>query len=213
MIPDAILRRRSLTSAGKADKYQGVTRTLHSLYLIPAFVLGLASPPLLDAAGVYKRELPDGSVIYSDQPHPDASPVQAHEPQVIAPFKPTAGSAASSPARSGDSRGEPPPAYARLEIIAPGDDEVVWNNDRLLEVAVTTAPAIRSRNGHRLSILIDGEVVAHSANETRFLVENVFRGTHVLEAAVENAGGEIIQRSAPVTFHMRQHSILSPTRP
>lgn len=187
-----------------------MNHAFHKLCLIPAFLLGLALPPQLDAAGIYKRELPDGSAVYSDQPHPDADQLQADPPQVIAPFRATP-SASGTPARAANNT--PQPAYARLEILSPGDDQVVWNNDRLLEVAVATAPAIRARNGHRLAILIDGETVARSASETRFVLENIFRGTHVLEAAVENSGGEIIQRSAPVTFHARQHSVLAPGRP
>lgn len=187
-----------------------MTRTFHSLCLTSTLLLGLALAPQLDAAGIYKRELPDGSAVYSDQPHPDADPLQTEPPQVIAPFRPTP-SAGNAPARAANNA--PQPAYARLEILSPGNDEVVWNNDRLLEVAVATTPAIRSRNGHRLAILIDGETVAHSTGDTRFVVENVFRGSHVLEAVVENAGGEIIQRSAPITFHARQHSILAPGRP
>lgn len=172
-------------------------------------LLALALPPVLQAAGMYKRELPDGSVIYSDQPHPEAQEVQTEPPQVIAPFRPTV--VPSSPGRAADR--EPSEPYRQLAITAPTHDQVVWNNDRLLDVAVTVTPPVRERDGHTLLILMDGEPVARSPNQTAFLLQNVFRGTHVLEALVTNRAGEVLQRSDPVTFHMRQHSILSPTRP
>lgn len=167
--------------------------------------LMLACAPL-GAAGIYKQELPDGTVLYSDQPRPGAEEVRPPPPQVIESFRPFDFPRARGP-------DEPPPGdpYARLAITAPVEDEVIWSNERLVEVDVAAEPPVR--DGHALLILLDGEPVARATSGTRFVLQNVFRGTHLLEAVIEGPDGEVLQRSGPVTFHMRQHSILAPTGP
>lgn len=176
--------------------------------LLAVCALALAFPLLLQAAGIYKRELPDGTVLYSDQPHPEAREVQPTPPQVVEPFKPVTG---VFPTR--EEPREAPEAYARLAITAPANDEVIWSNERLVDLTVEVAPPVRTWDGHTLLILMDGEPVARSKDGTALLLENVFRGTHVLEAVIEDGQGQVLRRSAPVTFHMRQHSLLSPARP
>ncbi len=177
---------------------------------ILAGLIGLllcTGPVVAGAAGteIFKRELPDGTVIFSDQPHPDATRVEPREPQVIPSFQPP------PPAPSTQ---EPQPEtlrYQRLAITMPGDDEVIWDHEETIEVGVDIEPALQA--GHRLVILIDGVVVADASRGGRFTISNVFRGTHSLEAIVEDAEGSALIAAGPVTFHLRQHSILSPTRP
>lgn len=165
-----------------------------------------AGPVVADAAGteIFKRELPDGTVIFSDQPHPDATRVEPRDPQVIQSFQ----SPPSPPER------EQPPepfSYDRLVITMPGDDEVIWNHEETIDVSVDIEPELQE--GHRLVILIDGVVVADASRGGRFTISSVFRGTHSLEAIIEDAEGTALNSAGPVTFHLRQHSILSPTRP
>ena len=166
-----------------------------------------AGPVVAGAAGseIFKRELPDGTVIFSDQPHPDATRVEPRDPQVIPSFQsPPPSSPASEPQAE-------PFLYHRLAITMPGDDEVIWNHEETIEVGIDIEPALQA--GHRLVILIDGAVVADASRGGRFTISSVFRGTHSLEAVVEDADGSALIAAGPITFHLRQHSILSPTRP
>jgi hypothetical protein len=155
-------------------------------------------------AGIFKRVLPDGTVIFSDQPHPDATRVEPRDPQVIPSFQPPP----RPPAR------EPRPEefrYQRLAITAPLDDEVIWNHEGIIEIGVDVDPALQP--DHRLVVLMDGAIVVDAAAGGRFSISNVFRGTHILQAVVEDTAGSALIESEAVTFHLRQHSILSPTRP
>jgi hypothetical protein len=177
-------------------------------HLLPlCLVLTLAAPPLSAATTIYKRELPDGTVIYSDQPHPDAQVLNPSAPQTIDPYRPSprasgpSGSAPSAPATV---------AYERVAITSPADEESVWNDDRLVQVSVAVEPALR--RGHRIAVLFDGERVAETDGAGTLRLHNVFRGSHSLEAVVEDQSGRIIARGTPVTFHMKQHSILNPPR-
>ncbi len=160
--------------------------------------------PACADSGIFKRELPDGTVIFSDQPHPDAIRIDPGAPQVVPSFE----ASPQPPSRTP----EPEPfRYERLVITAPGDDEVIWDHEGVIEVGVELAPALKA--GHRLLVLLDGAIVSDASGGGRFRIDNVFRGTHVIEAIVEDAGGEALIAATPVTFHLRQHSILSPTRP
>lgn len=182
----------------------------HYRHLVPALTCLLLSAGVAMAdTGIFKRELPDGTVIYSDEPHPDATRITPPPPQVIPPFR------AGPPDRPqpGTGSAESAPGYERLAITTPADDEVIWNHEGIIEIGVEIAPDLRSQAGHRLVILLDGVVVVEASSGNRFAVEEVFRGTHVITASIEDGNGNTLVSANPVTFHLRQHSILSPTRP
>lgn len=178
--------------------------------LFPSCALACAlalAPALAGAASVYKRAMPDGSVVYSDQPHPDAEAVEFEPTPTIEPFR---ARPAPPPRATGAAVA---PAYERVAITQPVDDEVIWSNEGIVEADVTTAPGVRAVDGHRLVLLMDGNPVARSERGGRFVLQDVHRGTHVLQVVVEDRGGTTIARSDPVTFHLRQHSVLAPGNP
>lgn len=178
-------------------------------HLLPlCLVLTVATPAMSSATTIYKRELPDGTVIYSDQPHPDAQILNPSAPQTMSPYR-APQRTVSEPASGTRSTQSAAVSYQRVAITSPSEDEAVWNDDLLLLVSVAVEPALRQ--DHRIAILLDGERVAESASGTVRL-QNVYRGTHSLEAIVEDRSGRTVARSAPVTFHMKQHSILNPRR-
>jgi hypothetical protein len=178
-------------------------------HLLPlCLVLTMAAPALSAATTIYKRDLPDGTVIYSDQPHPDAQVLDPSAPQSIAPYR--APQRTTSQPASGTRSAQPAATYQRVAITSPADDEAVWNDDLLVQVSVAVEPALRQE--HRIAILLDGERVAETGNAGTLRLQNVYRGTHALEALVEDRSGRTIARSTPVTFHMKQHSILNPRR-
>lgn len=158
---------------------------------------------------IFKQILPDGSVIYSDQPHPDATRIEPGQPQVIESFRP--------PPRPAQARAQAPDEaesrYEHLAISSPSEDEVIWEHQNTIDVTVALRPALKSEQGHTLVILMDGDVVTEATSGTRFTLTEVWRGTHVLEAFIQDGSGRTLIEATPVTFHLRQHSIQSPTRP
>ncbi len=182
--------------------------TLPVKHFLPLCLAAILSAPALSAAAtIYKRELPDGTVIYSDQPHPGAHILSPSAPQTVDPYRPppqtprTSGRAQSTPAAV---------TYQRVAITSPADDESVWNDDRLLQVSVAVEPALQRE--HRIAVLLDGERVAETDSPGMLRLQNVYRGSHSLEAVVEDRFGRVIARSTPITFHMKQHSLLNPLR-
>lgn len=172
------------------------------LLRIVCLLIGLA--PLGGQADIYKRVLPDGTVSYSDEAHPDANRIEPPLPQVIEAVQPSP-SESRRPAPSASVA-----AYSRLAVIEPEEDQVIWSNERDVDVGVAIEPALKAEQGHRLVILLDGRPITRPVDGTRFILNDVDRGSHTLAAAVYDAQGRVLIESAPVTFHLKQHSILLP---
>ena len=120
---------------------------------------------------IFKQVLPDGSVIYSDQPHPDATRIEPGQPQVIESFRPPPRPA---PARR-EAPEEPEFRYEHLAISSPTEDEVIWDHQNTIDVTLALKPALKAEQGHRIVILMDGDVVTEATSGTRFTLTDAER--------------------------------------
>lgn len=173
----------------------------------PWLVCLLGLVPCNLPADIYKQVLPDGTVSYSNQPHPNAEKINPPPPQVIPAVKPPADT---------QTQGRTPPEaapYDQLSIAEPATDQVIWSNEQTVSVGVAIEPFLQTQEGHRLVILLDGHPVAAPGDEMSLTLTNVDRGTHTLTAEVRDAQGRVLVQSAPVVFHLKQHSVLLPPRP
>lgn len=172
---------------------------------VACLMLGLAPCDL--PADIYKQVMPDGTVSYSDKAQPNAEKIEPPPPQVIPSVKPIG--------NEPQDRGMPPNAtsYVSLNIIEPADNQVIWNNERNMSVGISIEPGLKVAQGHRLVLFLDSARVIELADGTRFILNNVDRGSHTLTAEVHDALGRVLIQSAPVTFHLKQHSTLIPRRP
>jgi hypothetical protein len=176
-----------------------------------AFIIFLIFPVWLGAAQVYKSTAPDGTVIYSDQPTEDATPVDI-EPAPAVPALPRRRESAPSP---------PPPAaesesssafqaYRSVQILSPTGDSVVRNNNGDVTLQVEVEPALQVEAGHRLAVALDGTLLEGRFTGDRLTLNNVDRGTHQVAVMVVDGQGKVLIRSTPLSFHMKRHSILNP---
>lgn len=146
-----------------------------------------------------------GIVHYSDRPHPgaervDLGPAQSYTAPALPPPRPV---------EDAEPR-EPVAAYSRLSIVAPGEEEVLWNIGGELNVQIALEP--RLANGHQLRLYLDGNPVAGvPQGPSQFTIGEVYRGEHTLRASIVNASGRELASSDTVTFFVQQTSILSPS--
>lgn len=180
------------------------TRFRGTLLPVLACLLGLAPCDL--PADIYKQVQPDGTVSYSSEPRPNAEKINPPLPQVIPALQPPADNAPPPAAAA-------PAPYTGLDIVEPADDQVIWNNAREIEVGVSLSPPLKAQQGHRLVILLDGRPAEPTGDGTRLTLTGIDRGSHTLSAEVRDTAGRVLIRSAPVTFHLKQHSSLFPGRP
>lgn len=160
------------------------------------FILLLLCAFLSPAVGaaVYKWYDAEGNVHFGDSPREGAEevhvpPPQTYQPAPLPAFTP-------SPAEP-----EKPPAYVRFELIAPADEATVRDNTGAMTVSFALDPALKP--GHKIRVLMDGEVKASSKSVTINL-DNVDRGTHTLQGQVVDSRGKVQTASATITIHMHR---------
>jgi hypothetical protein len=154
-------------------------------------VLLLAALASADSSSdqIYKTVDKDGKVIFSDQPAPQAEPVNVGRTNSMQPPAATGTPADTAPT-------EPTAVvYESVEITSPADGGTVTNPSGNILVLFTLAPALREGDSTRL--LIDGMPPGMPA-EGGLLAPTTSRGEHRLEVQVLDAAGTVLATSAPV---------------
>lgn len=157
------------------------------------------------AADVYRWTDEDGIVYYSDRPLPNT------EPEIVDPLPLVdLGAPAVVPERADQRRhGNTPIETPDYDLSFPNlkDDATAWNDARRLPVKLRLQPPLAVERGHRLRLLMDGEVRAGPGTHSHFVLERVDRGTHTLEGQVVNAAGEVLAATPRITIHHKQRNI------
>lgn len=152
---------------------------------------------------VYKKVMPDGTTIYSDQSIPDAEEIETPETQGIklAPVRNTAEK--RTPAKQKTAS-----AYSGIQITQPSQNETIRDNAGIVSVQISTQPKLNIESGHKIQLKMDGSAVEKPASASQFKLTNVDRGTHTLEASIIDSQNNTLLTSGKITFHMRRHSVL-----
>ncbi|HEY2808702.1 MAG TPA: DUF4124 domain-containing protein [Steroidobacteraceae bacterium] len=170
-------------------------------------LLSLASSLVL-AATVYKWVDENGTVHYSDQPHPNAQKIQVQAAQT---YPASASATAVASAAAALEHPASAPAYRGCAIVSPQDGASFANVDEM-SVSVRTDPSLHS--GDQVFILMDGTAVnGGNATGTQFSISPVERGEHVLEAVVRDSSGNLMCQTPGVTVAVHQNSVLNRANP
>lgn len=167
---------------------------------MPLLLLLIVTPVL--AATVWKWRDANGVVHYSDQPVPGAEQVSGltANSYTATPLKPATAGTPGSPAAS--------VSYSNVEIWKPSQEMTVTNTAGQVSVGVRVEPALAK--DHRLALYMDGRLVAgFPAQGMEYEMSEVERGAHTLVLTVVDAQGQRVTASAPVTFFVRQPSVLN----
>jgi hypothetical protein len=155
------------------------------------------------AAGtVYKYVGPDGVTIYSDREVPGAVAVDLPESSTYAPRPLTTGREPPPLATEPLSTGE----YRSVVIVAPKNEETLYNRDLRVDVEVSIDPALQE--GHTLTIALDGNEIAKGLRNTRLRITELERGPHRLEASVYDGEGKLIERSPSIRFYLVTETVI-----
>jgi hypothetical protein len=173
------------------------------------FLLGLA----MAAAGLAqnKREVwrwtdPGGVVHFSDTPQPGATRLVITTSTSAATPAPAGQASAATPA-SGPA--EERVRYESLQFIQPGNGETFFNADAQVPVGLTIAPALSRTD--ELALYLNGQRVdGFPPRAFNHVLSGLERGAHTLTAAVVGPDGNVLLRSEPRVFHIRQNSVANP---
>jgi len=155
------------------------------------------------AATVFKWVDENGVTHYSDQPHENAEKVQVAAPQTYSAPRPPrpAAAAARAPTTS------PAPAYQSCALVEPVNDQT-FTNASSVSASVQLDP--QQRPGDQVFVLLDGARFPAGGGAITLPVE---RGTHALQAVVQDSSGQVVCQSPPVSFNVTQPSLLNPQSP
>ena len=166
------------------------------------FLLGLI-PLAAGAAVVYKWVDKDGVTHFSDQPSPGAQKLTVDAAQTYAAPPPPA----VAPTQPAALAAKP---YDLCEIAIPTSDQVFFSVQSVA-ARLRVQPDLRPED--RIVVFYDGKRMPQiNAAGGQFTLSPTYRGTHSVAAVVEDARGVQQCQAAPVTFHVRQPSILAPNR-
>lgn len=180
------------------------TRAGWSLPLLAAWLCLLGGSPGSAAAQttIYESRGKSGPV-FSDQPSPDAKPVNVAPGNVVESPQPVA-KPAPQPAAA-------PPPYRSLAIAAPQDRGTVHTNTGAFDVSLRISPGLRSASGDRVVLMLDGTALPKTYRSTSIRVtENDWRAAdaagsmHTLQALVVDGAGRVLIESSPVLFYAQR---------
>ena len=156
---------------------------------------------------VYKWVDENGVTHYSDQPHEKASKVEVRDPTTYS--SKNVPSVVTPPQPPGEDA--PPGTYDSCSVSQPTPDQV-FLNVYSATVSVDTVPVLRP--GDRIVVTLDGRPLTEQAGaQTSFTIDPIDRGTHTVEATVQDPTGRPVCTTPSVTFHVRQNSVRSPNHP
>lgn len=181
--------------------------------------LAAVSSTVLWAQEIYKTYDEDGNVVYTDQrPSDDALPMDLAPITVVEGFEPNKPEVSppdqqptNTPSTSGTTSGSADVvAYDEFVILTPSPDENFWGTGGTLNARTQSGQTLR--RGDTVRYYIDGElrleVAAFSASLT-----DIVRGEHQLKVEIVNSQGQIMASAGPVSFHMKQQSVLGTNNP
>lgn len=168
-------------------------------------LLMLGTLPL--SAAVYKWVDGSGQVHYGDQPSAGATEVELPESMVYTP--PDYGDDVAQEEAGAEAVAGGP--YDSLAVVQPANEETLRSNQGDVAVSIELIPGLAEN--HKFVIYLDGNRVSGELTTPQITLQNVNRGSHSLEIAVEDGNGQELLRSAPVNFHLRRHSQLLPEPP
>lgn len=170
-------------------------------WLLPC-LLALCIAPLAWGQ-VYSYKDADGNTVFTDQPRGNAKKVELAPSNRIAP----------APARPRLVRSAPPVLvrhYQMLRILVPLPDAGVREEDGAMIVTLTSEPALLE--GHFYQLLLDDAPAAAPSRSPVFSLQNIDRGSHRLAAAIVDANGGLIERTAAQPFHLQRTSLAQKRR-
>jgi len=167
---------------------------------------------LVHAAPAWRWVDANGQVHYSDTPVPGATQIELSGAQ-------TFGSSARQPAAANKSASQPASQrstganerYRAFNIVSPKQQETLWNVGTVVNVQIELDPPLQP--SHLLDLFVDGQRRNLNTPSTDITLEDVYRGTHTIQAVVVDQSGAEVIRSLATTFMVQQSSIQNPNNP
>lgn len=185
------------------------------------FTLDLVPSQQAQAQGIYRTTDKHGNVAFTDTPGhgdkeihlPPLPLLPAMAPQQTAPatvaLQPVPGAVSDqTPTRPG----QPFMSYDTFAISMPVNNQTIpLGVAGNVQVLLNIQPSLRK--DHRVRLLLDGRVSQSAMHTTTFMLSNLNRGSHQLQAELLDASGTVRHRTVPRVIHVQRASINLPQNP
>ena len=155
---------------------------------------------------IYQWRDASGNEVFSDLPRSGAEKITIPDPSTYTPIVPPVVTA-RQPAQEKQTA----PLYQTLTLVEPQPESTIWSNPGNFQVHYEVKPALRTKEGDRLVIMLDDEARPAIAG-TRYYFENINRGAHTLKGRIINADGNVLVESESATIYLQQQSLNYPAR-
>jgi len=173
----------------------------HSALIIS--IATLLSCTTITHAKVYKWVNEEGSVVYSDQPHPEAEVLNI---KPLHPYKaPTYQTPEGAEVLPNDEPSVDPSArYSSVTIDSPEHETNFHGTAGSFSVSVSSNPSLKK--GDKYQLLINGKAIGEPTTLSQFNVQNINRGEHTLSVQVLNKQGKSLIKSPSITVFVHRPS-------
>jgi len=96
-------------------------------------------------------------------------------------------------------------SYKSLKFLSPENNGTIRSNEGVIDFSLSVEPALQA--GDMVKISLDGKLMDQALQGLRHTLTNMDRGSHTLQALIENDKGKVLIRSDTISFHLRKHSI------
>ncbi|MDI5891082.1 DUF4124 domain-containing protein [Halomonas rhizosphaerae] len=183
--------------------------------------LGLSVSLAAQAQTIYRTTDAQGNAVFTDNPERGGEEVDL-KPLTVVPGRGEVREA-ESPAvidgGGGESEGgasagpgQPFMPYDSFGIRSPSQEETLPTGAAgNVQVILGIEPDLRE--DHRVRLLVDGRVSQSAMHTDTFMLNNLERGEHVLQAELLDASGAVRHRTSPVTLYVQRASVNLPQNP
>jgi hypothetical protein len=164
------------------------------------------APLATQAVVVYKWTDADGVVHFSDQPEPGAEKI----PIGPAPLHGSVTAASPQPKKPQEKPKPPKPprlGYTDIAIVVPAPEKTFV--DEAVPVLLNLTPGLQQE--HTLTWYLNGTPLEYTTES--FSIPHLDRGTYTIYASISDPATQETANSDPVTFYVRQTSVLAPQYP
>jgi len=140
------------------------------------------------ATQVYKKVMPDGTIVYTDEPIEEAEVMMVEPVPTVPAFKAPKNDTSSAPQTEPQLQ-----EYTELNIISPSNGSAFHSGSGTVEINFSSTPALR--NGHIYKVFLGSRLLAEQTG-TQLTVNNIDRGTHSLSVHIVNRAGKVIKTSS-----------------
>jgi hypothetical protein len=153
-------------------------------------------------ADIYKFLDENGNVVFTDHPEVGAEKIEKQELQTIS----------AQPVRKTvvQKNNDEPISYTAFVISSPKNEETVRGNNGLLNVELNIEPSLKTEEGHKVTILLDGKAVGEPSSTTSFTLNGIDRGEHIIAATITDKKGNEVAAASAVTVYFKRVSVLLP---